>query len=192
MPEVDQNIYYVLGLFDEQTNQVFKQLNQTLSAAGIKPDDSVPHLTFGGYKDVSGEDLLEWVRTFCEEQTEIELNFNHIGLFPGGFCFIAPRVDKKLLKFHFDFHQNYDTCLTDIGYNFTLCSDNWVPHVTLVSGDRKAIEKTVGVLMDKPFKPFVGRLTEMAVFAYSPLREIGRAALPADRRNQDYSESASS
>ena len=177
---MDQNALYVIGLFDDETNLALTKIDQMLLTAGIKTNNTPFHITFGGYVDVPLKDLADRVGQFSENHSPLEVNFNHIGLFMEGYCFIAPKVNQELLDFHFDLHQNYDTCLSEVGYNFTLCSDNWVPHLTLINGPTTEILQTIALLLEA-FKPFIGRITEMAVYDATLFEEHARFPLRAGR-----------
>lgn len=184
---MDQNALYVIGLFDDETNLALKKIDQMLLSAGIKTNEIPFHITFGGYVDIPVKDLVEWVGQFSENHSPLEVKFNHIGLFMEGYCFIAPKVNQELLDFHFDLHQNYDNCLAEVGYNFTLCSDNWVPHMTLINGPTAEILKTIALLLDQ-FKPFVGKITEMAVYDVTLLNECARFPLQAGQNSNIQSD----
>ncbi len=159
---MENDVYYVLALFDDAAEKQFIQLADLLRSEGIESVEPLPHLTLGGYENLSKKRLLDWVSDFCQSHAPLTLNFNHIGLFKENVCFIAPRVDHMLLQFHSEFHRKYDYCLREIGYNFNLCSKNWVPHVTMVSGTDENVFKAIP-LLQTAFEPFIGTIQSLRV-----------------------------
>jgi len=168
--------FYVLALFDEKTNQIFTELTENLKKNNIDFLEELPHITLGGYTEVPESEITSWVEEFSETHSPLKINFNHIGLFPQSICFIGPKVNEELLRFHREFHANFDSCFTEIGYNFTLCSENWVPHMTIITGNAENIFKGIPILFSA-FQPFIGTITELAIYQFDPFLELRRFPL---------------
>ncbi|HOG60341.1 MAG TPA: 2'-5' RNA ligase family protein [Flexilinea sp.] len=168
--------FYVLALFDEKTNQIFTELTENLKKNNIDFLEELPHITLGGYTEVPESEITSWVKEFSETHCPLKINFNHIGLFPQSICFIGSKVNEELLRFHREFHANFDSCFTEIGYNFTLCSENWVPHMTIITGNAENIFKGIPILFSA-FQPFIGTITELAIYQFDPFLELRRFPL---------------
>ncbi|NMA13287.1 MAG: hypothetical protein GX933_08940 [Chloroflexi bacterium] len=170
MPE---SIYYVFGHFNQPTEEKFKGIRNQFSG-NVVP--LFPHITLGGYAQLPLNTLINWVHTFANAQAPLKINFNHIGWVSGGFWFIAPRVSMNLLVFHRAFHANYDSCLRTTGYNFTLCSENWVPHVSVFSPEENATQNDIDILL-KTFRPFSGEMTALSIYEEQSNQPLARFEL---------------
>ncbi|BCJ96033.1 hypothetical protein acsn021_36020 [Anaerocolumna cellulosilytica] len=164
--------YCVMGLFDQKTNRHFKKLEDSLRQKGYEPAELPPHLTLGIYVGLDEKKLLTWVDEFSKKHEAPELYFNHIGVFGTNICYAAPRVDKKLLLFHEKLHEKYDDFSGDEGYLYSIRSKEWVPHATLAMGEPEIIKPLIPHLCEE-FKPFTGKMTQLAVCEFTPMREIG-------------------
>jgi 2'-5' RNA ligase len=169
---MESKFYCVMGLFDSKTNRVFKNLKESLKEKGYQGDNLPPHLTIGAYVGLNEKKLLLWADEFSKRFETMDINFNHIGVFGTNICYVAPRADKKLLEFHEKFHVKYDDFCGEIGYNYSLKSNNWVPHATIAMGEPEVIKPLIPDLCEK-FKPFKGKLTQITICEFYPMREIG-------------------
>lgn len=181
MPE---SIYYVFGHFNPPTEEKFKEIRKQFSGNVVPV---FPHITFGGYAKLPLNTLSNWVQTFADTKAPLNVNFNHIGWFSEGVWFIAPRVSIDLLEFHRAFHTNYDSCLRVTGYNYTLCSENWVPHVSVFTPEEKATQNDIDILL-KTFQPFSGEITALSIYeeqsdqplAYFELKQLAEEQEPGE------------
>ena len=137
---------------------------------------AVPHITLGGYAELPLNTLINWVHTFADSQQPLKMNFNHVGWFSGGIWFIAPRVSAELLAFHHAFHANYDSCLRVTGYNYTLCSENWVPHVSVFTPEENASQSDIEILLNS-FQPFTGEMSALSIYEEQSNQPLARFEL---------------
>lgn len=158
-----------IALFDEETTNRFIELKKHYCKDNC--DNIPPHITLGMYVDINENELVEWTKNFCKNHKSISINFNHIGLFGEYVCFLAPRVDENLLKLHYDYHQKFDDNCGQIGYNYSLKSDNWTPHSTIAMSSRDNISEALPIFQSK-FEPFIGRIEKIAIYHFSPITKV--------------------
>lgn len=178
-------VYFVFGHFDAQCVGNFENLRRQVSTEVVP---LFPHITLGGYDRLPLDTLINWVRTFADSQSPLKITFNHIGWFPGGIWFIAPRVNRALLDFHRAYHANYDSCLKRVGYNYSLCSENWVPHVSVFSPEEKPAAEDVCKLLSA-FQPFSGEMTALSVYEENSDQALARFDLRQISSEGSYGES---
>ena len=166
-----EQYYYLMALFDEQTDKHFKLLKQHVQLSTEEPSIFLPHLTLGAYMNVDEEDLCQWVEQQSQKLQQIELNFNHIGLFALKVLFIAPQPSAELVQMHHILHERYDNDYGKIGYNYTIQSNNWVPHVTLLMDESDAILNGLPKI-NEIFTPFKGCITSLVLYEYNSMRRI--------------------
>lgn len=160
-----------MALFDEETNLYFGRLRYHIKTLGVECLEIPPHITLGVYVNLDENELGAWTEEFYTNHSPIRVNFNHIGLFGTTVCFAAPRVDENLLQFHSDYHQKYDDYSGEIGFNYTLKSNNWTPHASVVINTPESILKALPIIQEN-FEPFIGYIEKIGVYEFSPMREI--------------------
>jgi 2'-5' RNA ligase len=161
----------VMALFDEEANSKFRMIQKQLEHKGFKTPSVPPHITLGAYVGVEEKDLLNWVEEFCHTAKEFEINFTHLGLFSLNVLFLAPRVSNELINFHKNFHQKYDDDCGQVGYYYTLKSESWVPHASILIDEPEGILKALSIVNDN-FKPFRGRIVSLSLCEFPPMRVI--------------------
>ncbi len=169
----EQKFYAVMCLFDEKTNNEFKIIEENLQIVGIKSRSIPPHITLGAYVNIEENTLVEWTKKFCEENSKISVNFSHLGVFNQNVLFVAPRVSKELLHFHELFHQKYDENCGEIGFLYSLKSNKWVPHATVIIDDFESVQKLLTRISDI-FKPIESEIVGLSISEFYPMREIAR------------------
>lgn len=174
---MEDKIYYLMALFDEQTNQRIEEIHRELSVHEIPSTSLLPHLTFGSWTNINELELCDWLEQVCSNQKQIEVNFNHLGLFSLKVAFLAPHVSEELMKFHSHIHERFEEYCGEMGYNYTAKSQNWVPHATLVFQDEsETVLKSLPVIT-KQFSPFKGKLISLLLCEYNTMTEIKRYSL---------------
>lgn len=169
---MEKQYYYLMALFDEPTNKKFYSMKQVIESSLDEPPVFLPHLTLGAYMNVDETELCEWVDQRCKRLHQIELNFNHLGLFALKVLFIAPQPSNGLVNMHQIIHERYDNDYGEIGYNYTIQSNNWVPHVTLLMSSEPNVVLDTLPIVDKLFVPFVGKVCSLALYEYHSMRRI--------------------
>lgn len=173
---MEDKIYYLIGLFDEATNEKIGGIHKQLSNQGIPSLSMCPHLTFGSWTNVDTNELCDWLNVVCENQEEIEVKFNHLGLFSLKVSFLAPYVSKQLIDFHSKIHERFEEYCGQMGYNYTAKSNNWVPHVTVVFDEASAVLKSLPVIADS-LTPFSGKITSLLLCEFGIFKEVKRFKL---------------
>ena len=169
---MEKPYYYLMALFDDQTNDIFHSMKQAIPSSKDEPSVLLPHLTLGAYMDVDEFELCEWIDGQCQRLYPIKLNFNHLGLFALKVLFIAPQPSNELVEMHQIIHERYDNDYGEIGYNYTIQSNNWVPHVTLLmSSEPHTVLETLPVV-DQLFAPFIGLVNTLVLYEYHSMRKI--------------------
>lgn len=168
---MNKKIIGVAGLFDENTNAIFKSIKSSLKKQQLLCNELQPHITIGVYEDLELDKFLSWVEQFAKTHFMLDIYFNHIGFFDEEMCFIAPRTDYQLLDFHKDFHLKYDDFCGEAGYYYAYSTNQWSPHSTIVYGSPTEVLKSF-VALKKEFKPFKGRLARLSVCELNPMKEI--------------------
>lgn len=161
----------VMALFDEETNFKFRTIQEQLEGDGFNTSSVPPHITLGAYVGLEEKDLLNWVDEFCNATEKFEVNFNHLGLFSLNVLFLAPRVSNELINFHKNFHEKYDDCCGQVGYNYTFKSNNWTPHSSILVDEPEIILKALPVVNNN-FKPFHGKIVALTLCEFSPMKII--------------------
>ena len=173
---MDDKIYYLIGLFDEVTNEQIQNIHRELSNHEVPSSSMCPHLTFGSWTNVDLNLLCHWLEEVCENQEEIQINFNHLGLFSLKVSFLAPYVSKQLIKFHDKIHERFEEYCGQMGYNYTAKSNNWVPHATLVLDEEEAVLRSLPVIAEA-FVPFSGKITSLLLCEFGTFEEIKKFKL---------------
>lgn len=169
---MENKIYYAMALFDEETNQKIAKIHKQLSEYEIPSTSLLPHLTIGSWTNIDELELGTWLDFVCSKQKQIEVNFNHLGLFSLKVAFLAPHVSEELIKFHGNIHRRFEEYCGEMGYNYTAKSQNWVPHATLVfENEEETVLKSLPVIA-KEFQPFKGKLVSLLLCEYNTMEEI--------------------
>lgn len=168
---MEENYLSALALFDEQSTERIARLKATLCEFGVACDLLPPHITLGAYVGLPPAPLIEWTGQFARARQWLPVQFNHIGLFGEKVCFVAPRVDEGLLALHRDFHEKFDENSGEVGYNYTLRSNNWTPHCTLYLGEVTDTRRVLPVMLQN-FAPFSGFVSRIAVGQSVPIEQL--------------------
>lgn len=168
---MDNKFLCVMATFDEKTNAKFELIKKQLKDTNIESLTLPPHITLGAYVGVDETELCNWLHTLCNTTKRIKVNFNHMGLFSLNVSFLAPQVSNQLLSFHKKLHERYDDCCGEIGYDYTIESNNWVPHATILINEPEVVLKALPIINDN-FKPFTGEIVSLSLCEFYPMREI--------------------
>lgn len=152
----------VLGIFDEQTQQLLAGHQQAILAEGFtgRQTMGIPfHLTLGTFGLAHRAGLVEKLQGL--ETGPVEVFFNHMGLFEGQeVLFLSPDVDPKLLalKEHFS------------------SEPGWTAHATLLIDQRQNTLRALEVLGSR-FRRFTGRIDRVALYAFFPAEKLWETIL---------------
>ncbi len=135
-------MYWVIGLFDEDTDRYIKNIWTELSDRSLTNSTQVqegkPHLTLGHYYNINKIDFKQLMSNCYENKQGIDVTFNSIGTFLNyPTLFLSPIVTKELLDFHTSHHDCFHKYKAD-AYPYYL-PDQWIPHCTLMN--KQPIEK---------------------------------------------------
>ena len=168
---VDKKYLGVLAKFDEKTNERFELIKSQLIDIDMESKAMPPHITLGAYEGVKEKDLCDWICMISNTNKSFEINFNHIGLFSLNVAFLAPQVSAQLTALHRKVHEKYDDCCGLIGYNYTIKSNNWVPHASILINEPNLVLAALPVINNN-FQPFLGLIISLSLYEFSPTNEI--------------------
>lgn len=166
----------VMGLFDEEANNLFAELSDKIAQKGFPVSGQLPHLTFGIYNDIHQEEFTNWVVSIAKVQNPVELQFNHIGFFEQGTCFVEPSSNIDLLNLHKCLHEKYDQDCIDKNCLFSLKAKSWVPHTTLAVLDRDRIADFIAIFLED-FRPIKATITKFMISEFPPFRSLCEISL---------------
>lgn len=171
---MEEKYYYLMALFDEKTNNYFHLLKSYIDLPANPSSIFLPHLTLGAYMKVDEDELCHWIEGQCKKLHQVVLNFNHLGLFALKVLFIAPQPSTELVQMHQLIHERYDNDYGEIGYNYTIQSNNWVPHVTLLMDDKEKILNALPILMrsSRLLKEILSLWRYMNIIHYEKLKSM--------------------
>ena len=183
----------VLGMFDEETNELFNQLDGRLQDAQLKTlgffQDDPWHFSLGVYFDLEPEELKAWVGQVASEYVPITLRFNHLGLFPG-VLFVEPAFSWPLRNLYERLHEKYDDLHGD--YEETSRRHGlFTPHVSIIF---TYVQLPLAVeVMSNHFQPFYGRMSELLIYEYVikgdksfPVRPVASIPLKKTLKNGEF------
>lgn len=168
---MEEKFLCVMATFDEGTNERFKLIKSKLKDNNIDSLTIPPHITLGAYVGVEENELCDWLNMLCSTNEKLKVNFNHFGLFSLNVSFLAPQASKELINFHGKLHERYEDCCGEIGYDYTVKSNNWVPHATILINEPEVILKALPIINEN-FKPFTGQIVSLSLCEFYPMREI--------------------
>jgi hypothetical protein len=130
-------MYWIIGLFDEKTEQIIKNIWKKLSEESIsfyeeEIKEGRPHITFGSYYDLNKTEYIRLLDKFYEDKNGIDITFNTIGSFLNyGTLFLSPTVTKELIDFHSGHHEYFKEFNENA--NSLYLPGKWIPHCTLAN-----------------------------------------------------------
>ncbi|QTC41801.1 2'-5' RNA ligase family protein [Bacillus sp. V3] len=130
-------MYWVVALFDEQTEQLIKDVWKELRDEDIsyyidEVKDGRPHLTLASYKELDKENYIRQMDIFYDENESFGVTFNHVGTFLNyNTLFLSPTMTQELLDFHTDHHKHFETFSTEANKLYE--PGQWIPHCTLAN-----------------------------------------------------------
>lgn len=152
----------VLGIFDEQTQQVLEEYQQSILSRGFtgRQTMGIPfHVTLGSFGLEHREELEERLRAL--DMGPVEVYFNHMGLFAGQeVLFLAPDPSHELLVLKEAFSDE----------------KGWTPHTTMLIDERNRVLAAAEIL-GRRFQRFSGRITAAALYEFFPAEKHGEKQL---------------
>lgn len=152
----------VLGIFDEQTQQVLEEYQQAILSQGFagRQTMGIPfHVTLGTFGLECREELEEKLRGLRQEQTKVR--FTNIGMFQGQeVLFLAPAVNRELLTLKEAFGQE----------------PAWAAHTTMLIDSKENVRRAAEILGDR-FRQFSGTIAEAALYEFFPAKKLGERIL---------------
>ena len=169
---MEDKFIFAIGIFDDDTNIKFNMIKNELRLNGIDIGDIPPHITFAGYVDIDEKKLCKWVEEFSMNNRQIDIRFSNMGLFGLKTVFLSPYVSKELKEFHRRFHAKYDDMCGQIGLNYALKGNGWIPHATIITSEEETILKALPII-NRMFEPFTARIKSIELYELFPVRKIG-------------------
>ncbi len=152
----------VLGIFDEETQQVLGEYQRAVLDLGFTGRQSMDipfHVTLGTFGMEQREELEQALRGLSMEP--VEVFFNHMGLFEGQeVLFLAPDVNRELLALQEAFSQE----------------KGWTAHTTMLIDSRENVLAGLEIL-GKRFRRFSGRIQRAALYEFFPSKKLGEKIL---------------
>ncbi|OXS56778.1 2'-5' RNA ligase [Bacillus sp. V-88] len=130
-------MYWVIALFDDQTEELIKGIWKELAVKDIsyyeeEINDARPHITLGSYTELDKEAYIDSLGTFYEHTAPFRITFNTVGSFLNfGTLFLSPTVTRELLEFHSSHYDYFHSFKRKA--NPLYLPGNWIPHCTLAN-----------------------------------------------------------
>ncbi|MGF2616536.1 2'-5' RNA ligase family protein [Rossellomorea vietnamensis] len=130
-------MYWIVALFDEETEKKIKQIwkelsEESLSFYGEEIKNGRPHVTLASYEDIDKKKFIRKMNDLYSNKKEIEICFNTLGSFLNyGTLFFSPTVTKELMDLHAS-HYEFFKANNDKA-NSLYMPDKWIPHCTLAN-----------------------------------------------------------
>jgi 2'-5' RNA ligase len=167
---MDEKSYYLLALFDGETQSRLRALGELLRENGCEGKNMTPdfpyHITLNGPEPSPDARFCARAAEVCRRTEAFEIGLGHVGLFGLAVLFLAPTPSEALLR------------LVNALFGGTRNdrADGWVPHVTMCMDDPEVVEKAVPLLARR-FAPFQARVERVALYEFSPARRVAEYAL---------------
>lgn len=162
----------VMALFDENTNLKIQKIRDILAENNLSFDLYPPHITIGAYVGINEEILINYISDFVSKTKSITINLNNIGNFSNKVVFLTSDDTDNIKKLHYNFHQKYDEYHGNVGYNYSLKSDKFTPHMTLLqSNNENDIEKALKLLKELNIN-INAKISKIGLYEFHPIRKI--------------------
>ncbi len=93
-----------------------------------REDDISAHLTIANYPKINSDVVLGYTEKFAVTQNRFFIDFISLSIFDNNCIHLTPRISKKLLAIHEEFHKEMD----DLCDEYTKLSLNkWTPHTSI-------------------------------------------------------------
>jgi 2'-5' RNA ligase len=144
--------------------------------ADMLAEGATPHVTLAVFDQIETVRAPEVLAAFASHTAAIELEFAHIGTFPGGIVFLGPIVVDELLEANRALHRAAAELSTSPWPYYLPRS--WVPHCTLAE---KLPPERVGdavMLAHEILRfPLMSRLDSLQLVEFPPIRQLFAAPL---------------
>ena len=130
-------MYWVIGLFDQKTEQKVEEIWTQLSENSIafysqEMQDARPHITLASYYDLDEDEYIRLMDDFYADKLSLNITFNTIGSFMNyKTIFLSPIMTKELMNFHSDHYEYFKKYHVQANTNYL--PDQWIPHCTLAN-----------------------------------------------------------
>ena len=162
----------VMALFDEDTNLKIQKIRDILEENNLSFNLYPPHITIGAYVDINKDILTNYISDFISKTKFITINLNTIGNFSNKVIFLTSDDTNNIKNLHFNFHQKYDEYHGNVGYNYSLKSNKFTPHMTLLqSNNENDIEKALKLLKELNIN-INAKISKIGLYEFHPIREI--------------------
>ncbi len=142
--------HVVMVRFDAATEQRIRRLQEELVTNGYLAAISEwpPHITVAAYEGADEERLLQWTEKYAARQSRFRLGLFSLGIMPPGgentrtavLC-LNPAHSKKLVDFHYGFHEKLEDYCVGIGWYYSIRHDNLIMHSTIGKFDVASMQK---------------------------------------------------
>ncbi|WP_422660601.1 2'-5' RNA ligase family protein [Paenibacillus sp. EC2-1] len=163
-------MYGVIALFDEQTEQMIRNIWDELTERSIsfyadEVVDRKPHITLASYNHFIKSDFIKQMDDFYNNAPELDISFSSIGSFlRSGALYFTPIVTRELLDFHSNHHKRF-VLFNDDPESLYL-PDRWIPHCTIAN--RLSPEKLAEGFhyCSRRNDAIYGKITEVAIIEF--------------------------
>ncbi|TLS36183.1 2'-5' RNA ligase family protein [Pseudalkalibacillus caeni] len=130
-------MYWIIGLFDDETEETIKKIWEELSVNSIsfysdEVKDARPHITFGSYYNLNKHEYIKMMDDYYDDKQSIKITFNTLGSFLNyQTLFLAPTITNELITFHSNHHKYFEKFNSNA--NEYYLPDQWIPHCTLAN-----------------------------------------------------------
>lgn len=169
-------MYGVIALFDEQTEQIIRNIWDELREKSISfyADEVVnrrPHITLASYNDFNKSNFVERMDDFYHEVPKLDISLSSIGSFlSSGALYFTPIVTRELMDFHSNHHKCFEQYNDDPESLYL--PDRWIPHCTIAN--RLSPEKLAEGFhyCSRRNSTIYGKITEVAIIEFINKRNV--------------------
>ena len=179
-------MYLISAYFDENTNKIFKHLQQRISDKTgndfMIRNNVMPHLTISAIEARNVDVLIPEFEKVCREKLQPldekgvvninnTINIVSVGqLFPR-VIYAAPVLNEYMMNLSISIYNEFAT-IPETNISKFYQPYSWMPHITLGKClDKEQMKQAFAVLQDL-FMPIDGQITKIGLSMVNPYREV--------------------
>ena len=162
----------VMALFDDETNNKLIEIRKILKENDLSYDMYPPHITLGAYVNISENDLIKYTENFCLNNNKVNIKLDKLGKFSNKVIYLTTSNDKNIKDLHFKFHQKYDEFHGNVGYNYSIESNKFTPHMTLLKDCNPLKINRADKIMQSLNINIEAQITKIGIYEFFPMRKI--------------------
>lgn len=164
----------VIMLLDDSTSFIVRQAQQAIIDATITQEigrtDIPPHITLAVSEKLDVSLLKRQLEDIAAGLPILNISFTKMNTFPTepAVLYLAPVVTRELIHLHFRVHRMFSECANAL-WEYYL-PDRWVPHCTIAEKLPTSLVEQARDLCQSIELPLEGKLDQMALVEFYPVR----------------------